>query len=211
MKISIDDRSVALTDNQIEMFKKLSRLQQGMVLYTLEGDAPADAHKRAGGVCKTESHRTRLAGEILRKPAVMEFLDSVREARLERLADAIMSRDEMAERLTKIARTDVSDLMVLHNVPLFDQQGEIVQQGSWAFKDVTEMGGYGVGMISELTVGKMGTKVKLHDQTAAMKQLSTLMGYDKPTQVEHSGSVDANVTLTATQQKLIDKLLDDEY
>lgn len=195
MQISIDGNSVTLTDEQVEMFNALSRLQQGMVLYTLEGVAPADAHRRAGGRCTNELNRTRLAGEILRKPAVDEFLSSVREARLERLAAAIMSQDEMAERLTQIARTSMSDIMVLTNQTLFNAEGEMVQQGSWSFKNPEEMGGYGVGMVSELTVGKMGTKVKLHDQTAAMKQLSALMGYDKATKVEHSGSVEVRRTL----------------
>jgi len=51
-------------------------------------------------------------------------------------------------------------------------------------KPVDEMSNGGICAISELTAGKDGLKVKLHDQKAAMKQLAELMGYNKPQQVE---------------------------
>lgn len=188
-------KTFELTPEQHELFDALTRLQRGVAIATLEGATPAQAHKRAGGVSKTEENRTRLAGEILRNPAVEKFLASMKSLTVERLGEAVMSRDEMAERLTKIARTRIDDIMVLSNDTLLNTEGEVVQQGSWAFKNPDEMGGYGAGMISELTVGKMGTKIKMHDQVAAMKQLSTLLGYDKPSQLELSGTVGVRRTL----------------
>lgn len=184
-----------LSPEQLESFTSLTRLQRGVAIATLEGLTPAQAHKRAGGVSKSEDNRTRLAGEILRNPAVEKFLDSMKNLTVERLGAAVMSRDEMAERLTQVARTRIDDIMVLSNDTLLNTEGELVQQGAWAFKNPEEMGGYGAGMISELTVGKMGTKIKMHDQVAAMKQLSTLLGYDKPAQVELSGSIGVRRTL----------------
>lgn len=200
-----------LSPEQLESFTSLTRLQRGVAIATLEGLTPAQAHKRAGGVSKSEDNRTRLAGEILRNPAVEKFLDSMKNLTVERLGAAVMSRDEMAERLTQVARTRIDDIMVLSNDTLLNTEGELVQQGAWAFKNPEEMGGYGAGMISELTVGKMGTKIKMHDQVAAMKQLSTLLGYDKPAQVELSGGVSVDLSITAADVQAFRKAFDAEY
>ena len=201
MKINVDDKIVELSDEQVALFDALTRLQQGVVTGHLQGMSPADAHRYAKGTCKNEENRTRLAGEILRNPSVVKFLDTMQNAQQQRLAEAVMSRDEVALRLSEIARTNIDDVLTLTNKNLFDETGEIVQQGSWSFKDPGEMRGAGTSMISELTVGKQGVKVKLHSQVDAMKQLSTLMGYDKPTQLELSGGVDVTVRSKAEMFK----------
>lgn len=189
MDFEINGKHVELSDQQVNDFHTLTRLQQGMVVETLRGLKPSDAHRAAGGKCKNEEHRTRIAGEILRKHSVDRFLQSFKQERAEKLAEVVMSRDEMAQRLTAIARTRVDDLLVLTNDEFISgATGEAVQQGGWAFKDVADMTGAGAAAISELTAGKKGLTVKLHDQVSAMKQLADLMGWNK-TQVELSGDV----------------------
>lgn len=189
MDFEINGKHVELSDQQVNDFHTLTRLQQGMVVETLRGLKPSDAHRAAGGKCKNEEHRTRIAGEILRKHSVDRFLQSFKQERAEKLAEVVMSRDEMAQRLTAIARTRVDDLLVLTNDEFISgETGEAVQQGGWAFKDVADMTGAGAAAISELTAGKKGLTVKLHDQVSAMKQLADLMGWNK-TQVELSGDV----------------------
>lgn len=209
MDFEINGKHVELSDQQVNDFHTLTRLQQGMVVETLRGLKPSDAHRAAGGKCKNEEHRTRIAGEILRKHSVDRFLQSFKQERAEKLAEVVMSRDEMAQRLTAIARTRVDDLLVLTNDEFISgETGEAVQQGGWAFKDVADMTGAGAAAISELTAGKKGLTVKLHDQVSAMKQLADLMGWNK-TQVELSGSV--AVTLSNSQRTVLDRALDDEY
>lgn len=208
MKFDINGKTVELSDEQVEAFHALTKLQQGMVVETLRGLKPSDAHRAAGGKCKNENNRTRIAGEILRNHSVDKFLQSFKQERAEILAEVVMSRDEMAQRLTAIARTRVDDLLVLNNKDFIDEDGEVAQQGGWAFKELDEMTGAGPAAISELTAGKKGLTVKLHDQVSAMKQLADLMGWNKQ-QIEMSGSL--SVTLSNSQRAALDKALDDEY
>ena len=56
------------------------------------------------------------------------------------------------------------------------------------------MTGAGPAAISELTAGRKGLTVKLHDQVSAMKQLADLMGWNKQ-QIELSGEVGIRKTL----------------
>ncbi len=66
-----------LTEEQQGMFDKLTPLQKGMVVFTLKGKKPKEAHKLSGGKCK-ESNRSKLGSEILNKPEVAELLASIR-------------------------------------------------------------------------------------------------------------------------------------
>lgn len=66
-----------LTEEQQGMFDKLTTLQKGMVVHTLKGKKPGEAHKLAGGKGK-EEHRAKLGSEILNKPEVAVLLKSVR-------------------------------------------------------------------------------------------------------------------------------------
>ena len=78
-----------LTEEQQGMFDKLTTLQKGMVVQTLKGKKPSEAHKLAGGKCKDESRRHSLASEILLNPAVALLISSVRaEVAVEAKVDA---------------------------------------------------------------------------------------------------------------------------
>lgn len=209
MKFNINGKEAELSDEQVEAFHALTKLQQGMVVETLRGLKPSDAHRAAGGKCKNENNRTRIAGEILRNPSVDSFLQSFKQERAEKLAEVVMSRDEMAQRLTAIARTRVDDLLILSNKDYIDEDGEVVQQGGWAFKEVQDMTGAGTAAINEVAVGKKGIIIKLHDQVSAMKQLADLMGWNKQ-QVEMSGSV-TTVSITPEDVKAFRKAFDKDF
>lgn len=185
MNVTLDDRSVELTDEQLSMFQGLTKLKRGVALNTLAGMSPSDAHRDAGGTCKDESRRTSLASEILLNPVVSRFIASFN---VQRIAPAVMSRAEMLERLSIMARTNINDIVDIRHTgdELMNlETGEMVKgQTSWSLKDCNDMTNGGIAAISELTAGKEGYKFKLHDQRAAMKQLAELMGYDAPVKAE---------------------------
>lgn len=199
MLITIDNRTIELSDHQVDSFHALTRLQQGVALGVLEGLSQREAYRRAGGKAKSDESADVSTVQILANLKVRTFLDSVRGAQLEtsnsKLASSIMSRDEMLERLSSIARTNIDDVISLHNNPLIDEEtGEVVAQAGWSFKETSDMTGAGTALISELTAGKDGLKIKTHSQIAAMKQIAELQGYNKPQQVEVTGAVATNVT-----------------
>jgi len=187
MLITIDNRTIELSDEQVAAFHSLTRLQQGVALGVLEGLSPADAHRRAGGKCKTESQRPRLASEILTKPDVAKFIDSFKVDKVKSLGKVIIDRDAILAMLAEQATCDIK-LQDLNKPENFKH-------------------------ISEVTIDASGeVRYKMNgpaDRRAAAKQLAEMLGWNKPQQVEVMGSL--AVTLTNTQRKVLDKALDDEY
>jgi hypothetical protein len=94
-----------LTDDQKKLFEKLTPLQKGVVLGVLEGKKPAEAHKAANGKCKNEKNRGDLANQILNKPNVKAFMDSVRAIQEEKaLQNAIGSFSHKREVLIEVVQ-----------------------------------------------------------------------------------------------------------
>lgn len=183
MKIKTEGRTVVLTKEQIEMFNGLTKLQQNIALKKLEGLSNYKAYVAAGGKAKSQASASTSADEILGKLNVSSFIKSFEVPAIERIASAVMSREEMIERLSTMARVKVDDVLNISNRILYDSEGEEVAQGAWSLKNVEDMTNDAAIAISELTAGKDGLKVKLHNQIAAMKQLSELLGYNKPQEI----------------------------
>jgi Terminase small subunit. len=196
MLITIDNRTIELSDEQVSAFHALTRLQQGVALGVLEGLSQREAYRRAGGKAKDDNVADQQASRMVRFDKVASFLNSFKVETTKTLASTIMSREEMLERLTAMARTNIDDVISLHNNPLIDEEsGEVVAQAGWSFKDPDKMTGAGTAIISELTAGKDGLKVKTHSQVAAMKQIADLQGYNKPTEIKLSGEVTTRARL----------------
>ncbi len=139
----MDVSNYELTEEQTELFNKLTKLQKGVALHTIAGLKPAEAHKAAGGKCKTEANRRTLAGEILAKPCVAQFLDSIIKPQEDKaLSSAIMSRQEALERLTKIATTDVKDLVQADSEATVSQHHQTSNMNMTAIKQIADMMGY---------------------------------------------------------------------
>lgn len=96
-----------MNENQKSLFNALTSLKQKVALNKIAGMAPAKAHKEAGGVCKDENNRHKLASEILTHPDVVAFIDSMANNIVN---PAIMSREEMLKDLTTVARVLAPDL-----------------------------------------------------------------------------------------------------
>ena len=125
------------------------------------------------------------ATRLLKNAKVQQLMQTFK---VERTQSTIMSRDEMLERLTAMARTEVEDVVdiVTEDRQLMDMEtGELLEgQTFWALKPPERMTNGGMKAISELTATNQGLKIKLHDQRAAMKQLAELQGFDAAKQVE---------------------------
>ena len=160
MKTKVEGRSVTLTKEQIEAFEGLTKLQQGVALKRLSGMMPSDAYTAGGGKAKTKETISVCAGEILNNPSVSSFIKSFELPAEERIASAVMGRDEMLERLSEMARIELSlaDISNPENIK----------------------------HVSEVTIGPEGAIYKMKasaDRRAAMKQLADLLGYAKPQEI----------------------------
>ncbi|ERT10442.1 terminase small subunit, partial [Photorhabdus temperata] len=163
-------KKVTLTDEQQVLFDALTKLQQKFALGILKGLNQTDAYRKAGGKAKTDETARSSASEILTNPNVKAFLDAMNK---EAVSDAVMSRQEALERLSSMGRVSIYDIAEFRNCQIGeDDEGKPVFQASWQFKDSALQDPMYLSAISELTAGKDGIKLKLHDPKAAIKQLA---------------------------------------
>lgn len=173
MLITIDNRTIELSDHQVDSFHALTRLQQGVALGVLEGLSQREAYRRAGGKGKTDRTVDALASRMLTFDKVASFINSFKSDQTNRLADAIMSRDDMALALNNMALAKVT-VADLDNPDKLADVAEVI---------IDPEGGIRYKLTSPA------------DRRAAMKQLAELMGYNKPTELKLSGELNTRARL----------------
>lgn len=135
-----------MTPEQKVLFNKMTKLQKAMALNDLKGMKPAENHKAAGGVCKTESNRAKLASEILNNPDLVAFIDVMKPAAIN---DAVMTRQRMMEIQTKVAESIALDKtkISLESVTEYKAAFEVQLK---AMKQLAELAGYDAPTKSEV-------------------------------------------------------------
>ncbi|EPB8107289.1 terminase small subunit [Yersinia enterocolitica] len=162
----------------------LTPLQKKFVTELLKGKNQTDAYKKAGGKAKGESAHVQ-ASRMMSFDKVAAFISSVEGKAID---DAIMTREEALKRLTSMARARITDLVEFaeHDMGV-DDDGRKVIQAAWRFKDSVKNTPELLDAIAELTVGKDGIKLKLHDARSAIKQLGDMEGWEAPKKTELTG------------------------
>lgn len=175
---------MTLTEEQKALFDALTALQKRFVAHLLNGANQTEAYRKAGGRAKGDGERSK-ANQIVTNSNVQAFLKSVQ---YQAINEAIMTRTEALERLSKMGRTSLSDIADFRNCLIGeDEEGDPVYQASWSFRDSALQDPEAMAAVAELTTGKDGIKLKMHDPKAAIKQLGEMMGWEAPKKTELSG------------------------
>ncbi|HIE3985887.1 TPA: terminase small subunit [Serratia marcescens] len=175
---------MTLTEEQKALFDALTALQKKFVTHLLSGANQTEAYRKAGGRAKGDGERSK-ANQIVTNSNVQAFLKSVQ---YQAINEAIMTRTEALERLSKMGRTSLSDIADFRNCLIGeDEEGDPVYQASWSFRDSALQDPEAMAAVAELTTGKDGIKLKMHDPKAAIKQLGEMMGWEAPKKTELSG------------------------
>lgn len=174
-----------MNEEQAKLFEKLTPLQKEIALNKIAGMNDIDAYKNSKGKSKKENTMRASVCEILANPNVKPFIDSMASHIVN---PAIMSRQEMMEKLSSLARTNMSDLIEWRTELSSDSDGEPVEQSLWAIKESAMLDEQKAAAIAELTAGKEGFKIKQHSPLTAMKQLADLAGYNEAQKLDHSSS-----------------------
>ncbi len=187
-----------MNEEQVKLFEKLTALQKEIALNNIAGMSDIDAYKKSKGKAKKESTMRASVCEILANPNVEAFIKSMANHIVN---PAIMSRQEMMEKLSSLARTNMSDLIEWRTELSSGENGEPVEQSLWAVKESAYLDEQKAAAIAEVTAGKEGFKIKQHSPLAAMKQLADLAGYNEAQKIEHSGSTKVTtIDLTASPE-----------
>ncbi|GAA0334545.1 terminase small subunit [Morganella psychrotolerans] len=182
-----------LTDEQRVLFDALTKQQQQFALGILKGLNQTDAYKQAGYKVKTDAAARSQSSRMLTFANVKSFLSAMSTSAL---SDAVMTRQEALERLSAIGRASVSEMVEFSEHDMGkDDDGNQVIQAVWRFKDSALQNPQALSAISELTAGKDGIKLKLHDPKAAIKQIVDMQGWEAPKKLDHT-STDGTMTPT---------------
>lgn len=180
----MDKQPITLTTEQMEMANGLTHLNRMTVIHVIGGMSHRNAYKAAGGKAKSNKSIDATVSRMLGSAKSRAFYDSLIESTA---VSAIMSREEMMERLTVMGRGNISDVANFSKINLVGKDGEVVHQTVWDLKNSDTITKEQAMLLTEVTAGKDGFKFKIHDQKAAMKQLATLQGYEAPQKLEHTG------------------------
>lgn len=177
--------SVTLSPEAVELAAKLTKLQRQTVLGIVAGKSQRQAYYDAGGKSRTDNSADATAARMLSVAKVAAFHSALLESASKL---AVMTREEALERLTNLARVTVKDVADFRKVLTGeDESGNPVRQSVWEIKDSDSIGDAQAAAISEVSVGKDGLKVKLHNSAAAIKQLSDMEGWAAPKKHEVTG------------------------
>lgn len=176
-----------MTPEQKDLFDKLTQLQQRVATNVLAGMTQRQAYLTAGGKAKNDESADATASEILRNPSVVAFMDSMK---MQAVSDAIMTREEAMAKLSLIGRTDLKDIVTFQTFEVGRdlETGEPVNQTGWFIPDNVLSNPAKLAIISELTAGKDGIKIKTHSQLAAIAQLAKMQGWEAAQKFEHTGA-----------------------
>ena len=188
MIVELEGRSVELTDEQLDAYDELTKLQRGVALASLAGNEPAEAHRIGGGKCKNESQLYVLGIQILVNPRVKHFLSTMAVEPSPEIASAVLSRDELLMGLTTIARTTIDDVVSFTERPSVDMESGLeVYNSSVHVKSIDEIPEGARSAIKSVKQTKNGLEITLYDSLAARKQIADMCGYNAPTKSEISG------------------------
>ncbi len=193
MNVTLDGRTVTLTDEQLTMFDGLTKLQKGVGLVKLNQPLITDheAYVAGGGRAKTKESIESCASELLSNPKLKAFLNMFKVDPSPTLARAIMTREDIISDLTDIANATIFDVMNFYtnNDELMNLETgeEILGQSTIVVKSMNEIDPKFHKLIKGVKQTKHGIELTLHDQMQARKQITDMCGYDAPKRSEISG------------------------
>jgi phage terminase small subunit len=176
-----------MTEEQRAVFNEFTALKQEIILNSLSGMNDIDSYKNSRGKASTLKSMESSVSAILSNDKVKAFLLSMRE---NMVSSAVMSRAEMMEELTLVARTKLNDIIEFGTRKVevvVDDKKVLVDQSYWTVTESAKASAGAMASIEEVTATKDGIKFKRVSRLQAMKQLAELAGYDAPKQIEVEG------------------------
>jgi len=199
-----------LTSDQELIAAELTHLQRMTVIHYVSGEiSQRAAYYAAGGKATNDESADAIVSRMLADAKVKAFYDSLVGSLAK---DAVMTRQEALERLSNVARTDLADLVEFGQYELGeDADGNRIIQAAWKIKDSVLQDKKKMALISELSAGRDGIKIKTHSPLQAIQQLAKMQGWESAQKVDLSNTdgslrpqaIDATKLSTETLKELM--------
>lgn len=176
----------ALTPEQKLLSKELTVLQRKFVIALIKPKmSKRKAYIAAGGKAKSPESQDAAASTMFKNVRVANFYNSFMD---DAVNSSIMEREEALEILSTNARVKMTDVADYRFVEVGkDKDGHAIMQTVWEMKDSKDIDPALISCIKSVTMTKQGPKIELHDQQGAIKQLSTMQGWDAAKKTELTG------------------------
>lgn len=181
------------------MTKKLTDKQARFVEEYLVDLNATQAAIRAG---YSERTAQQMGAENLSKPVVAEAVQQAQKARSERTE---ITQDRVLNELAKIGFADIRKVMKWGNTELRvidDDAGDMVPYHGLAVIDSSEIDDDTAVAIAEVSEGRDGLKIKMHDKKGALVDIGRHLGMFKD-KVEHSGPDGGPIPMMPTTIELV--------
>jgi phage terminase small subunit len=176
--------------------------QELFCLAYIETGNASEAYRRSYSCKGSKPNSIHVSAcQLLASPNVALRVNELRE-RAE--TNAIMTRKEALERLTRIGRTSLSDLVEWRTADMGeDDEGNPVRQTGWHIKDSVAQDPKKMELIAELSTGRDGVKIKTHSQLQAIQQLAKMEGWESAAKHEiagpNGGPIETKATIDITK------------
>lgn len=191
-----------MNEEQQEAFVQLDDCEQRFAMALLRGATGTEAVK-AGW---PGARRDRSAGAMRNRPRVHAFLTAMQAADMH---DVIMTRNEAMERLTRIARTAITDVIDTKQVN-WGTEEQPDYQIMWNLKLDNEES---LEAVSELKAGPNGPQVKMHDPLKAIKQMADMSGWNASVEIDVNakGLTGATIDVEALSNEALHEIVMIDY
>lgn len=180
----------------------LTAKQEAFCIAYLETGNATEAYRRAYNSenMKTTSMSAN-AGKLM---ADTRIALRINELKAMARTEAVMTRQEALERLSRIGRTSLSDLIEWRTVSIGeDEEGDAIRQTGWHIKDSVAQDPKKMELIAELSTGRDGVKIKTHSQLQAIQQLAKMEGWESAAKHEiagvNGGPIETKATIDITK------------
>lgn len=184
----------ALTPEQLERFAVLDDEEKTLAMALLAGLSHLEGMRMAQpGSPASDSVMRQQAATMVKRVGFVAFMTAIHAGIL---SDAIMTRQEALERLSEMARGKLSSIISFSRENFgtgdkpdmrtaWDLTAEFVADPSLADN------------IAKMSNGLQGPKIEMYSAVGAIKQLSTMLGWNAAQKVDHT-SVDGSMTPAPT-------------
>jgi len=178
-----------LSDEQKKLAKACTTLQKKIVINVVgKTMSHREAYVAAGGKAESEQSQDSTVYEILSKPEVKAFYDSLMESAA---SGAILTKQKALEILSDHTIAKMSDF-----VEIKKEKGKLIM----VMKDPTQLPDSLQRCIKSIVPHGDSFKLEIYDSHAAMKQLSDMIGWNVPRKTQISGPedgpIETNMTVT---------------
>lgn len=171
------------------MSRKLTAKQEAYKNARIEGNKPSASYDIAYPDHKMS--RKAVSKEAAKLEKDPRIAPAIKEKSKEATSSAVMTRQEALEKLSLSARVSITDVADFKLTQVGeDDNNEPVYQTVWVIKNSEDIAPEVAACIKSITITKTGPKLELHDQNAAIKQLSDMEGWNAPKKTDTNLSID---------------------